>query len=146
MLESVCVDPSLGVITTPETPLKSERKDYTRLFSLAGKSWLYPFAPGDRITDMECLGKGEVLVLQQNYRHAFSRIDVMLKRVRLTAVPASQTLNPETLLSMSSKDGFQIENFEGLPRHQGKRFFMVSDNNDLFVQRSLLMYFELLDE
>ncbi|MDO8705862.1 MAG: hypothetical protein Q7J84_13040, partial [Sulfuricaulis sp.] len=62
------------------------------------------------------------------------------------AVPASQALNPETLLSMSSKDGFQIDNFEGLARHKGNRFFLVSDNNDLFVQRSLLMYFELLNE
>ena len=146
MLESVCVDPSLGVITAPETPLKSEREDYTRLFSLAGKSWLYPFTPGDRITDLECLGKGEVLVLQQNYRYAFSRIDVMLKRVRLTTASASQTLNPETLLSMSSKDEFQIDNFEGLTRHQGRRFFMVSDNNDLFVQRTLLMYLEILPD
>jgi hypothetical protein len=146
MLESVCVDPSLGVITAPEAPLKSERDGYTRLFSLAGKSWLYPFTPGDRITDMECLGNGEVVVLQQTYLHAFGQIKVQLKRVQLTTVSSGQTLQPESLALLDSKERLQIDNFEGLTRHKARRFFMVSDNNDLFVQRTLLLYFELLND
>ena len=68
------------------------------------------------------------------------------QRVRLAASASSQLLKPETMVTMDSKDGFHIDNFEGLARHQGKRFFIVSDNNDLFLQRTLLMYFELLDE
>ncbi len=146
MLESVCLDPLLGVITTPEAPLKSEQEGYTRLFSLSGESWLYPFAPGDRITAIECLGKGEVLVLHQNYRLAFGQIVITLKHARLESAASTQALKPETLITMDSRDGLLIDNFEGLTRHQGRRFFMVSDNNDLFVQRSLLLYFELLDE
>lgn len=145
MLESVCVDSSLGIITAPEEPLENEQSGYTRLFSLSGGSWRYPVAPGDRLTAMECLGQGEVILLQQTYLYAFGQITVALKRVRLTSKPSSETLNPETLVTLDSQQGFQIDNFEGLARHKGRHFFMVSDNNDLFVQRTLLMYFELLD-
>ena len=146
MLEAVCIDSVLGVLTMPEVPLKNERKGYNRIFSVAGPSWSYPAAPGDRITAMECLGKGEVLVLQQNYQHPFGRIVGMLKRVRLPSPPSSESFNPETIVTLDSWEGYQIDNFEGLARHRGRRFFMISDNNDLFVQRTLLMYFELLDD
>jgi len=146
MLEAVCVDSTHGVLAMPEVPLKDEREGYTRIFSVTGSSWLYPSAPGDRITAMECLGKGEVMVLQQNYQTPFSQIIVMLRRVQLAPGSPTQPLKPETIVTLDSNKGFQIDNFEGLARHRGNRFFMVSDNNDLFVQRTLLMYFELLDE
>ncbi len=146
MLESVCVDSSLGVITAPEQPLKNEPNGYTQLFSLSSKSWRYPITSGERQTAMECLGQGEVMLLQQKYLHAFGQISVTLKHVRLTSTPSPEPLKPETLVTLDSQQGFQIDNFEGLARHRGNRFFMVSDNNDLFVQRTLLMYFELLDQ
>lgn len=146
MLESVCVDSSLGVLTTPEEPLKNEQSGYTHLFSLSREAWRYPIASGDRLTAMECLGQGEVIVLQQTYLHALGQITVTLKRVHLTSGPSPEPLKPEMLVTLDSQKGFQIDNFEGLARHKGNRFFMVSDNNDLFVQRSLLMYFELLDK
>jgi hypothetical protein len=34
--------------------------------------------------------------------------------------------------------------FEGLTRHRGQRFFMVSDDNRRTLQSTLLVYFELL--
>ncbi len=51
----------------------------------------------------------------------------------------------ETVATLDSYQGLHIDNFEGLARHHGNRFFMVSDDNDVFVQRTLLVYFELLD-
>jgi hypothetical protein len=146
ILEAVCADSTLGVLAMPEVPLKNERGGYNRIFSVAGHSWLYPSAPGDRITAMECLGKGEVMVLQQNYQTPFGQVVVTLRRVQLTPGSPAQPLKPETVVTLDSNKGFQIDNFEGLTRHRGNRFFMVSDNNDLFVQRTLLMYFELLDD
>jgi hypothetical protein len=146
ILEAVCADSTLGVLAMPEVPLKNERGGYNRIFSVAGHSWLYPSAPGDRITAMECLGQGEVMVLQQNYQTPFGQVVVMLRRVQLTPGSPAQPLKPETIVTLDSNKGFQIDNFEGLTRHRGNRFFMVSDNNDLFVQRSLLMYFELSDD
>lgn len=146
MLEAVCKDSAHGVLTMPEVPLTNERKGYNRLFSLDGPSWYYPVAPGDRITAMECLGDGAVMVLHQNYQNPLGRIVTTLKRVQLTSGSSNQSLTPETIVALDNEQGFQIDNFEGLARHKGNRYFMVSDNNDIFIQRSLLMYFELLDE
>ncbi|MEW6331530.1 MAG: esterase-like activity of phytase family protein [Pseudomonadota bacterium] len=146
MLEAMCADSTLGVLAMPEVPLKNEREGYTRIFSVAGHSWFYPVASGDRITAMECLGQGQLLVLQQNYQNPFGQVVVMLRRVQLTPDSAAQPLKPETLVTLDSNKGFLMDNFEGLTRHRGNRFFMVSDNNDLFVQRTLLMYFELSDD
>ncbi|BAV33346.1 hypothetical protein SCL_1031 [Sulfuricaulis limicola] len=145
MLEAVCVDSTFGVLAVPEVPLKNEREGYTRIFNVAGLSWLYPVAPGDRITAMECLGQGQVLVLQQNYQNPFGQVVVMLRRAQLASGSPALPLKPETIVTLDSNKGFLMDNFEGLARHRGNRFFMVSDNNDLFVQRTLLMYFELLD-
>lgn len=146
MLESVCMDSSLGILTTPEEPLNNEPAGHSHIFDLSGGSWDYPLAPGDRITDIECAGQGEVMILQQNYLHPFGQITVTLKRIRLASASISEPLKPETIFTLDNKDGLHLDNFEGLARHRGSRFFMVSDNNDLFIQRTLLMYFELLDE
>jgi len=145
MLESVCVDPSLGIITAPEIPLESDGQGTTQIFNLSGQFWRYPYATGDRITAMECLGNGEVLVLQQNFRNPLGNVVVLLKRALLKKTASGELLKPETIVKLDSVEGYHVDNFEGLTRHQGNRFFMISDNNDLFVQRSLLMYFEILD-
>ena len=44
MLESVCVDEKLGVLTMPEEPLVNERPGYNRVLGVPGGSWLIPSA------------------------------------------------------------------------------------------------------
>lgn len=146
MLESVCVDSKLGILTVPEVPLKGERQGFTRIFSTDGKSWLYPFPTGNRISALECLGNNRVLALESNFDVFHGRLEVFLKLATLPAGGAQTEPVPvETVVTLDSSKGHQIDNFEGLARHSGNRFFIVSDDNDLFIQRSLLMYFELLD-
>ncbi|HEX7044197.1 MAG TPA: esterase-like activity of phytase family protein [Burkholderiales bacterium] len=142
MLESVCHDDRFGVLTAPEKPLEGTT---ARIFSLASKSWHYPIDPQDRIVGLECLGGGEVLVLEGNFGAHFWRAHTTLKRVRLGDEDGIPALRPELLFSLQSSQGYQIDNFEGIARHRGNRFFLVSDDNDFFLQRTLLMYFELLD-
>jgi len=45
---------------------------------------------------------------------------------------------------LDNTKGWLLDNFEGLTQHQGRYFFMVSDNNDNRLQRTLLTYFEIL--
>lgn len=147
MLEGVCYDSRFGVLMAPEKPLAAEDPGFNRLFNLAGKSWRYPIDTQDRIVDLYCLGDGTVLVLQGNFGMRFWRSHATLKRVRLSPQPAADApLEPETLFTLESSKGYQIDNFEGIARHRGNRFFLVSDDNDLFLQRTLLLYFELLDD
>lgn len=146
MLESVCQDPRLGILTAPELPLKGERVGYTHIFSVGGKSWLYPLPTRNRITDMDCLGRERVMLLESNIENVLGRLTVSLKIATLPENPSpADPVSVETLVTFDTDKGHQIDNFEGLAHQRGNRFFMVSDDNDLFIQRSLLMYFEVLD-
>ncbi len=143
MLESVCVDPTLGVLTAPERPLREEPEGMTRIFSLSGKNWRYPQGRYFGITAMECLGDGRVLVLERDWGVMHNLVTLSL--VRLPATPSNEPLAVTNVVTLDASKGHQIDNFEGLTRHKGNRFFMVSDDNDLFVQRTLLLYFELTE-
>ncbi len=146
MLESVCVDSKLGILTVPEVPLKGEPQGITHLFSLNGKTWVYPLPPGNRISALECLGNNRVMALESNFTGVLGHLQVFLKLATLSPDGSSEPVHVETAVTFDTSKGHQIDNFEGLARHQGNRFFIVSDNNDMFFQRSLLMYFELLDD
>jgi len=146
MLESVCQDPRLGILTVPELPLKDERGGYTHIFSLGGKSWLYSLPTRNRITDMDCLGRERVMLLESDFEGTLGRMIITLRIATLPEKPSTtDPVSVETLVSLDTDKGHQIDNFEGLAHHRGNRFFMVSDDNDLFIQRSLLMYFEVLE-
>lgn len=147
MLEAVCHDSRYGVLTMPEEPLKREAPGYNRIYSLNGKSWRYPLPEQNRVVSLVCRGNGEVLVLESDFGLHFWRSQVTLKRARLTDVaPADTPLETQTLFTLNAGEGYQIDNFEGIAHHRGKHYFMVSDDNDFFLQRTLLMYFELLDD
>ena len=142
MLESVCMDEKLGVLTMPEEPLVNERPGYNRVFSITGGSWLIPTTGEFRPSAIECLGNNRVLILERDFGRLLGRA-VALRIATLVGDGGESVAAVETVALLDTAQGYQIDNFEGLTRHKGNRFFMVSDNNDLFVQRTLLLYFEL---
>ena len=144
MLESVCVDEKLGVLTMPEDPLVNERPGYNRIFRVAGGSWLIPATGEFRPSAIECLGNGRVLILERDFGRLLGRA-VALRIATLVGDGGESVSTVETVALLDTAQGYQIDNFEGLTRHKGNRFFMVSDNNDLFVQRTLLLYFEIVE-
>jgi hypothetical protein len=144
MLESVCVDDALGVLTVPEWPLRGEPETSTRIHGLDGRSWVHGLAGPHRISAIECLGHRRLLVLE----NAFTVLDrsVTLRLVTLTGDGSQGSVTAaETAAVLDAARRHRIDNFEGLTRHTGNRFFMVSDDNGLLVQRQLLLYFELAD-
>lgn len=146
MLEATCHHPRFGVLTIPELPLKNEAPGYNRLFALSGgKSWLYPVEDGSRVVSLACLDNGDIVMLEGTFGTRFWRSHTTLKRIRLADLQADRTLRPESVVTLEPTKGFQIDNFEGIAHHRGKRFFLISDDNDFFLQRTLLMYFELID-
>jgi hypothetical protein len=142
MLESVCVDEKLGVLTMPELPLVGEREGTNRIYSLDGRSWTVSLLNKLRPSAVECLGNGRVLMLERDF--GVIERSVALRLATLSSEGGSAA-SVETVAMLDSLEGYRLDNFEGLARHQGSRFFMVSDNNDLFVQRTLLLYFELIE-
>jgi hypothetical protein len=146
-LEAVCHDAHHGILTVPELPLRGERAGYTRIFDLHGHYWYYPVEKNAGVVALDCPGRDQVLVLERDYRSAALHTIITLRRVHLAAdLPSGSTLDPETLVRLDDDAGLALDNFEGLAHQRGQRYFMVSDNNDVFLQRSLLLYFEILDE
>ncbi|HEX9625970.1 MAG TPA: esterase-like activity of phytase family protein [Acidiferrobacterales bacterium] len=142
-LESVCVDPGLGILTAPEQPMKHERAGRTRIFALSGKSWPLPLGPGG-IVALECLGNGELLILERDFDLPTLHHTLALRRTRIAPdLPDGALLPVSTVAVLKSSDGLKLDNFEGLARHRGNRFFLASDNNDVFLQRTLLLYVEI---
>lgn len=141
-LEALTVHPTFGVLTAPEAPLKNEPRGYSRIFSLDGRAWGYPLAPNHHIVALQALEGRGVLVLERDYRSLLGGMRIALRRVELPA-KNDKPLVPETLVELSTNDGHPIDNFEGLTAHRGRRHFLISDDNDIFLQRTLLLYIEI---
>lgn len=144
MLESVCHDPALGTLTSPEQLLRSHPETEGTLYALDGREWHYRRTSSDvRLTALECLGQGRVLLLENRFGRLTGTTQVSLRQLKLPAKPGAEPVMEESLTVFDRSHGYQLDNFEGLARHRGNRFFLVSDNNDLFVQRTLLLYLEI---
>lgn len=144
MLESVCQHPHEGPLTVPEAPLDNISA-VARLYRMDGTSWRFPASRGG-IVALECLPDGNILVMERSYSTLSLHWITTLRRLLLPAgTPSDSLLAAETVTTLDSHQGLRIDNFEGLTRHRDNRFFMVSDDNGVFIQRTLLLYFELVE-
>jgi hypothetical protein len=147
-LEAVAVHPKWGILTGPEKPLRGIRSGLISLYPQKGRPWQYESydAENSALVDMVTLPDASLLTLERAYVSLLHPIVITLRRVWLADRPGS---NPppkvEDVAIFNSDKGWFIDNFEGLAHHRGQRFFMVSDDNDRFIQRTLLLYFELKD-
>jgi hypothetical protein len=145
MLEALCHDPERGLLTMPEQPLITDARGHNRIYDMGGRSWRYPISKEDNVVALACLGESELLVVERDLGALLWNFRITLKRVALAATPGA-TLTPKTLVTLDTTKGFQIDNFEGITHHRGNRFFLISDDNDFMLQRTLLLYFEIVDD
>ena len=142
MLESVCVHPREGVLTSPEEPLDNEAMP--RVYRMDGVSWRIPRGRGG-IVALECLTDGDLLLLERDFDVTQFRTVITLRRLHLPkGTKPDALLSDETVAVLDSAQGLRLDNFEGLARHRGNRFFLVSDSNGVFLQRTFLLYVEIV--
>jgi hypothetical protein len=135
-----------GFLTAPERPLPGDDAGIIGLFALDGRRWRYPLAatPNASLVDMAPLPDGSLLALERGHGLMFVPLVITLRHTRIDA-EAPGTLVPVTTLAvLDSSQGWSVDNFEGLARHRGKSFFMVSDDNFNELQITLLVYFSLV--
>lgn len=140
-LESLALMSRLGIVTAPEYPLKAERRDINRIYSMDGRSWTYPIYPDSGIVAMKWLEGEKLLVLERSIHLLTGHV---IARLRIADLSHGDRIQPENVVELDNHAGMTVDNFEGLARHRGNRFFMVSDDNGNPFQRTLLLYFELL--
>lgn len=144
-LESLAWHPLYGILTATEWPLKKDNKKKQTIYALSGKEWHFKAEPEEKsaVTAIEVMDDGNLLVLERSYSGILAPFVVTLKKVMIRH--CKQDICPsEVLAKMSNLEGWNIDNFEGLAKVGKNRYVMVSDDNENFFQKTLLLYFEVL--
>ena len=138
-LEALTLHPQLGLLTGPE---QAAGDGPIPLINEQGLEWYYPtFEPDGSLVALEALPDGPVLVLERAFTRPYSPWIITLSRIRLSRTNAGSELEPRVLARFDSTEGWFINNFEGLTRYRGNRFFMVSDNGGYSLLQTQVLYF-----
>jgi len=133
-LESVAYNKKYGIITAPELPLKKSDKKYHTLYSKK-KKWDFLACGG--ITALEFMSKNEIMILQRDFNSLTRRRVATISKLNL------KNLEYTVLAKLDSSKGWNIDNFEGLTKVDEKKYLMISDDNNSFFQKTLLVLFEV---
>jgi len=142
-LEALTWHPKYGLIAAKERP-RSGSLAHQTLYSLSGKVWRFKAEniPTDSVTAIETMDDGNILVLERAFVKQKLLGVVTLKKVYLDQ-QKDGWCRTEMLGQFRTDRGWYIDNFEGLARVAPHRYVMVSDDNDNFFQKTLLIYFEV---
>jgi hypothetical protein len=145
-LEALAWHPVYGILTVAEWPLKKDHKKHQTIYALNGKRWHFKAEPETKsaVSAIEVMDDGNVLVIERSYSDMLSPLIVTLKKVYLDRCQKG-LCQSKVLLKMNSHRGWGVDNFEGLAHVGQNRYVMISDDNDNFFQKTLLIYFEVLE-
>lgn len=138
-LEALVQHPQFGPITAPEKPLKHMSQELHTLFS-KDKRW--SFEADASLTAMENMSDGSLLILEKEFHPFTFGHTIWLKKVDI-ANCKEDVCQADVLAKLQSSDGWKLDNFEGLARIDDKRYLMISDENDSFLQECILVLFEV---
>ena len=137
-LESVAMHPLFGIITAPEAPLKATDSNFHTIYSLQ-KRWR--FKASGEITAIELMPDNNLLVLERDY-NVFRGHSIWLSRVDIMGCE-TETCPSENLAALKRSDGWKLDNFEGLTRIKDDMYLMISDDNGNFLQKCIIVLFEI---
>jgi len=140
-LEAITLHSQFNIITGPERPLKKSVDGFLSLHTLDEKIW--SITPENTqhgsLVGLTTLPDNRLIALERIYSSIFAGISNAIHLISLQA----DTLKQKRLVNLKSTAHYFNDNFEGITWHKNKRFFMISDDNDSLLQRSLLVYFEI---
>jgi len=137
-LESLVYHPDFGLITAPELPLRKASKEYHTLYA---KNRQWKFKRRYKITAMEVMPNKNLLVLERNFSFLQGH-SISLSRVDISDCENRICPN-ENLAVFQSRNGWNLDNFEGLTHLQGNQYLMISDDNNSLFQKTLMVLFEI---
>ena len=147
-LESVTRLSQGDILTAPEWPLPEHSANSTWIYALDGRRWAFPRFPAPRssLVAIESMPDGSLLTLERSFVSIWRPLQIALRQTT-PLLPAGEPLAiAREFAVFNSFEGWQIDNFEGLTRHGPTHLFLVSDDNESWPQKTLLIYLELLDE
>ncbi|TCJ87844.1 esterase-like activity of phytase family protein [Cocleimonas flava] len=146
-LESVTYHPKYGVITAAEYPIKNRDDSIQTVFSSKGKEWNFERskAPNSAITGLEVLANGDLLVLERAYKNPITPVVINLRRLQLDQCNTDRLCKTQAIARFDAADDWSIDNFEGLAHYKDNQYFMISDDNNNIFQKTILVFFEVID-
>jgi len=146
-LEALAWHPKYGILTIAEWPLQKDHKKKQTIYALNGKQWHFKAEkePRSAVSAMEVMDDGNVLVLERSFTGFLDPFIVTLKKIYLNKCDKKHMCKQETLLKMNSHRGWAVDNFEGLTKVGKNRYIMISDDNDNFYQKTIMIYFEVTE-
>ena len=143
-LESLAWHRKYGILTAAEWPLKKYHKKQHTAYALSGKEWHFKAEPESKsaVVAMEVMDDGNLLVIERSYTGLMNPFIITLKKVYINT--KQKMCKTKILAKMNTHHGWDIDNFEGLAKVGRNRYVMISDDNDNFFQKTLLIYFEVL--
>jgi hypothetical protein len=140
-LEAITLHPQFNIITGPERPLKNTSNNLLSLHTLNKDVWYFKQDNKDygSLVGLTTLPNNQLIALERIFSSIFAGVSNVIHLITLDA----NSLQQEKLVKLSPTASYFNENFEGISWHKDNRFFMVSDDNDNLLQRSLLVYFEI---
>ena len=144
-LEALAWHKKYGILTATEWPLKKNDKKQHTVYALSGKEWHFKAEPESKssVVAMEVMDDGNLLVIERSYTGLMSPFIITLKKVYIEN-SKSKMCKTKILAKMNTHRGWDIDNFEGLAKVEKNRYVMISDDNNNFFQKTLLIYFEVL--
>ncbi len=140
-LESLGVHDKFGLITGPEKPFNNSEPGSITLFSSNQHRWRFTLENGNdgALVGLTTLPDNRMIALERIFSNIFSGVKTIIHLIELT----NETIIQKKLSRIEPADGYLHDNFEGITWHKENRFFMISDDNNSVLQKSLLVYFEI---
>jgi hypothetical protein len=147
-LEALTAHADFGLITAPERPLRAAQSGRFTLYSADGREWTYPplHPEYSTVAGLETMPGGDLLILERRFSSIFKPVIFAVRRVKLSARGDDPDIPVHEVVHLDTSKGWAVDNFEAIARHEGNRYFLVSDDNENAFQKTLLLYFEVLDD
>ena len=143
-LEAISLHHHYGILVGTEYPLKDAESGMHNIYNLQGHVWHVPAENKNEgaFTDMAVLKDDSILLLERAYTGIWPEFDVTLHRVTLSENDASD----EIVAHFTSGNNLFNDNFEGITVYRDNYLFMVSDDNNHPLKKTLLIYFCVFDQ
>lgn len=143
-LESVALHPEHGILTAPELPLKEHPDNLFRIYDQNGV--IAGISPADEeygaITDLTVAPDGNLLLFERIFPGVFGVLAAVIHRIQIS----NDAVETNILVRLDTDRGHLIDSFEGITHHRGNHYFLVSDDNGIALQRTLLFYLAIIPD
>ncbi len=144
-LEALTYHPRYGILTTGEFPLKGQKDGYQGIYNSKGEVCKFKKDYFENaVTEFEVMSDGNLLVLGRDFDFKSFSISITLKKIYLKNIENGRC-KVENLAVFTSEEGWDLDNFEGLTHYKDNIYFMISDDNGNFLQKTILTMFEVSD-